>query len=862
MTRKRIAVPAKRRSSKKVPATSQSLAPKASKPNALAVARVVGIGASAGGLEALRQFLANVPGDSALAFVVIQHQDPKRKSMLAEMLQPATTMRVQVASHQMLVKPSCVYIAPPNKDISLSGRHWHLIERAEPHGLGLPIDFLFRSLAHQQHELAIGVVLSGMGSDGALGLASIKEHFGLTLVQQPENAHFDSMPRAAINAGVADVVAPADQLPRKLLAILGHKLAVGQPRLPQSKRQSLDNIMLLLRARTGHDFSLYKETTIQRRIERRMSIHQMADVGAYVQYLRQNMQEIDLLFKELLIGVTRFFRDPEAWQALEHKVLPRLLDRYPNGRALRAWVAGCSTGEEAYSLAMSFNEAIAHVPKPDQFSLHIFATDLQQDAINAARQGRYPASIAHDMPPERLARYFNKDNDGYRISRQQREMVTFAHHDVTADPPFTRLDIVCCRNLLIYLEPELQTKLFELFHYGLTRDGILFLGTAESIGAQADLFSLVDNSARIYRRMQGAPRMQHLPWISPLAAPAVRGVGIQEPPASLNIQFLADQLILQKLAPPAVLVNGQGDIVYVSGRVGRYVEPAAGRANWNIHAMARGGLRSALTVALSRAVRTGNPVTVNDIRVDGSDSFRVDLAVHPIKEPDALRGLMMLVFKDAGKIAKSKQTRSARNPRIAELELALEDARKEVQSNREAMQVSYEQLQSANEELQSTNEELMTSKEEMQSMNEELQTVNSELQSRLAELSLTSDDMKNLLNSTNIATIFLTSDLHVRRFTTQAARIFKLLSGDTGRPLSDITTDLLYPQLQQDARDVLSTLKFHEKEVTTADHRWFLVRIMPYLTTANTIDGVVITFSEITQAKLLEERLRDGIRTG
>ena len=857
MKKKRPAVKARSKSSGK--AKASRAAPRTA---AQLVPRIVGIGASAGGLDALRQFLANMPIDSALGFVVVQHQDPGRKSLLPELLQQATSMRVQLVSDRLAMKPNCVYIAPPNKDVCLGGTRLRLVDRHKPRGLGLPIDFFFRSLAQQQKERAIGIVLSGMGSDGMLGLAAIKERFGLTLVQQPETAQFDAMPRAAIDAGLADVLAPAAALPAKLLAILSHRPVPDRSdRIHTGARQQLESIVLQLRHRTGHDFSRYKESTLMRRIERRMSIHQITAIDAYAHHLHNNVQECDLLFRELLIGVTQFFRDAEAWRALEEKALPQLLEHFPGGKAMRAWVAGCSTGEEAYSLAIVFRDVIERLPNAHQYSLHIFATDLQLDAINSARQGVFPASIAAHLSADRLGRYFTEENGSYRIHRKMREMVTFASHNLVTDPPFTRLDVLSCRNVLIYLEADLQKRLFDLFQYSLERDGILFLGNAESIGSHTDVFAALDSSAHLYRRLPGPARAGNLAFAMPFTAPHGLDGLVPVQPSATNLQLLADQMMLQQLAPPAVLVNGQGDIVYVSGRTGKYLEPAAGRANWNIHVMARRGLRSALTAALSRALRTNQEVLAKNVSLGDHGPHCVDLIVHPIQEPEELRGLAMIAFRDTGSSAQSKSEKPGpRSSRVAELEQALERAREEIQHNREEMQASHEQLQSANEELQSTNEELMTSKEEMQSMNEELQTLNGELQARLEELSLASDDMKNLLNSTNIATVFLNSKLHVRRFTTPAGRLFKLLPGDVGRPLSDIATDLLYPELQHDAQEALRTLMFSEQEVTTADHRWYMVRIMPYLTTANAIDGVVITFTEITAAKHLEERLRESIK--
>ena len=834
---------------------------------------IVGIGASAGGLEALEDFFSHTPADSGMAFVVVQHLDPTHKGMMPELLQRVTSMPVTQVRDRMKVKRDCIYVIPPNKDLSLLHGVLHLIDPVAPRGLRLPIDFFLRSLADDQHERAIAVILSGMGSDGTLGLRAIKEFAGLVLVQNPATAKFDGMPGSAINAGLADIVAEARDLPQRILDFLtrvpqsGLDKPAPEPESPAQK-SGLDKIVILLRARTGHDFSSYKKSTIYRRIERRMGIHQLARITDYVRYLRENPQEVDLLFKELLIGVTCFFRDPDAWNALQKIALPQLLTGTPTGHTLRAWVAGCSTGEEAYSLAIAFREVLEQIKPVGQFSLQIFATDLDPTAIETARQGRYPANIAADLSPERLNRYFVEDEGTYRVCSEIREMVVFAPQNVIMDPPFTKLDILCCRNLLIYLNGELQKKLLPLFHYSLNPGGLLFLGSAETIGNFTNLFAPLEGKSRLYRRGEHPARAAQVDFPSRLyLTPTAMPDDVKAIPTT-NIQALTDQLLLQRVAPAAVLVNAAGDILYISGRTGKYLEPPSGKANWNIHAMTRDGLRNELTLALPKALRDKTTVTQRGIHVDlNGSSQTVDLSVLAIDEPEALRGMALIVFADvASPPAELPTGNSRRTPsrgRMAELEVALQRARDEIQSVREEMQSQQEELKSANEELQSTNEELQstneeltTSKEEMQSLNEELQTVNAELQSKVDELSAANSDMKNLLNSTDIATIFLDGHLHVRRFTTQATRIFKLIAGDIGRPLSDIVTELQYPDLQSDAREVLRSLVFSEKQVQTGDGRWIMVKIMPYRTLDNVIDGVVITFTDISVSKKLEAELR------
>jgi two-component system CheB/CheR fusion protein len=833
---------------------------------------IVGIGASAGGLEALEQFLGRVPAGSGIAFVIVQHLDPTHKGIMPELLQRATGMKVIQVKDRTKVRPSCVYVIPPNKDMSILHGVLHLFEPAAPRGLRLPIDFFLRSLAQDQQEHSIGVILSGMGADGTLGLRAIKEKAGVVLVQDPATAKFDSMPRSAIDAGLADIVAPVHELPGKILDYLQRTPLIARPEVAvEDKTQSaLEKAVILLRAHTGQDFSLYKRNTFYRRVERRMGIHQIKKMAGYVRYLQENSQELDLLFKELLIGVTNFFRDPAAWEQLREQAIPTLLASRAPGQALRAWVPGCSTGEEAYSLAIVFKEAAEQAKPKGNFALQIFATDLDRDAIDKARQGVFPGNIAADVSPERLGRFFAKEERGYRIRKEIREMVIFAPQNLIMDPPFTKLDLLSCRNLLIYLTPEVQKKLIPLFHYSLSPGGILFLGSAETIGGATDLFAPVGGKSRLFQRKESALRPEPVEFPSSFSAgPPAGPEARQAPKPPVSLQSLADQLVLQRYAPPAVLVNDKGDIFYISGRTGRYLEPAAGKANWNLFAMAREGLRYELAGAFQKALRQKEGVTLHGLKVGTNGGEQcVDVTVQRLDEPGPLQGLVMIVFTDvavpvAAKAAVRTPQAHAGGARLAELEQELLRVRSEARATHEEMQTAQEELRSANEELQSTNEELQstneeltTSKEEMQSMNEELQTLNTELQAKVDELSQASNDMKNLLDSTDIATLFLDKEINVRRFTPQATKIIKLIPGDVGRPITDLVSDLNYPTLADHVREVLRTLTSTEQPVATRDGRWFNVRLMPYRTTDDRIDGVVITFADITAAKTLEAKLR------
>jgi two-component system CheB/CheR fusion protein len=833
--------------------------------------RVVGLGASAGGLDPLEQFLSNVPAASGLAYIVVQHMDPIHKTLLGELLQRATWMPVREAVEAQVIEPNSVYVIAPGTELTVLGGALHLAKPGEPRGQRLPIDVLFSSLARELGERAIGVVLSGMGSDGTQGLQAIKTQGGLTLAQQPESAQFDSMPRSAIAAGCVDIVAMPVDLPARIASVIGPEPPPESTPAESSvdATTALDTILAMLHEHTRHDLALYKSSTLVRRIARRIAVHGLDSMTAYADFLRANAQELDLLFKEMLIGVTSFFRDPDAWQDLQDKVLPVLMERHVDESGpLRAWVVGCSTGEEAYSMAIAFTEVLDALPSAAHRQLQIFATDLNADAIASARRGRFAATIARDLTPQRLARFFTERPDGYQIDKRIRDMVLFAQHDVIMDPPFTRLDIVSCRNLMIYFGAALQKRLVPLFYYSLRPGGALLLGSSETVGRAESLFVPLHPRSRLYWRSEKGGALG--PVVFPTHRRPTSRSALQEtalphlttPPA--NLQSLADQLLLQLHAPPAVLVNDAGDIVYISGRTGRYLEPAAGKANWNIHVMARPSIRAQLAVALRRALQEKTTVELPALRVDDDTTGTVDITVQAIVQPKPLEGMAMIVFRDvpATPRRRGRQTtsRGAADPGVTEeLPRCREEVhalRQEMLASQEELQAANEELQSTNEELQSANEELTTSKEEAQSMNEELRTINGELQSKLDDLALAQSDMQNLLNSTDIATLFLDNQLNVRRYTEQIARVIHLREGDIGRPLSELASTLLYPDFHADVKETLRTLAFSEKQIATSDGRWFTVRIMPYRTLANVIQGVVITFVDITVAKELEARLR------
>lgn len=831
---------------------------------------MVGIGASAGGLEAIEQFLYNVSDTSGMAYIVVQHLDPTHKGMLPELLQRISKMRVTQVLNNTPVMPNCIYVIPPNKTMSLSKGVLHLHKPLLAREQRLPIDIFFQSLADDQKELAVGVVLSGMGSDGSLGLRAIKEKNGIAMVQEPTNAKFDSMPRNAIESVPVDIVDSASELPSRLadylkqLPLLRTDLNLGTKDI-----SSLEKIIGLLHAYTGNDFSSYKKNTVYRRIERRMAIHKIEKIASYVKFLNNNPKEIEILFKEMLIGVTSFFRDATVWENLKENILPDLIARLEPGSILRAWVPGCSTGEEAYSLAIVFKEVLAKINPHGGFSLQIFATDLDSEAIEIARKGIFPKSISENISDERLNRFFLKTDDGYFINTEIREKIVFAHHNLLMHPPFTKIDILSCRNLLIYMETELQKRMIDLFYYSLKPEGIMILGSSESLGAQSHLFTPLDSKWKIFRRSPNLITPDLFEFTSSFTRTKSINSDKEFDGPVPNLQTLADQLMLT-LSPAGVLINETGDIIYISGHTGKYLEPAAGKANMNIFAMLREGLRNEFPIAFRKVLLKKESSVLQNIKIGTNGSSQViNVSIIWIEKPEALKGKLMVIFKDVQEIPNSnlpagKGKKPLESIRVIELEKELKYAREKIKDTLEAMQSSQEELkftneelQSTNEELQSTNEELMSSKEEMQSLNEELHTLNTELQSKVDDYSRVSNDMNNLLNSTDIATLFLDRELKIRQFTNQAVKIFKLIKSDIGRPLTDQVSDLIYPNLTKDVLKVIKTLAFIKKEILTKDGRWFSVRIMPYKTLDDNIDGVVITFFNITDLKEVELKLHE-----
>ena len=852
---------------------------------------IVGIGASAGGLAAFEAFFSGLPTDTApgMAFVLVQHLAPDHKSLLTELIRHYTSMEVFEVEDGMAIRPNCAYIIPPNRDMAILNGTLQLMEPAAPRGRRLPIDFFFRTLAQDQRERAIGIVLSGTGSDGTLGVRAIKGEGGMIMAQTPASTEYDGMPRNAIATGLVDYELLPAEMPTALIAYVRRTLGrTSRPSIaPAPPENVTKKIFVLLRAQVGHDFSQYKTSTIERRIARRMAVHQIEAIDGYLKFLQRTPAEVEALFRDLLIGVTNFFRDPEAFKALEEKIVPELFAGRPTGAAIRAWSAGCSTGEEAYSLAMLLAEGEESMGLGSK--AQVFATDIDSQAIGIARAGIYPASIATDLSPQRLSRFFSAEPDGgtFRVHKGLRDMLIFSEQDVIRDPPFSKLDLISCRNLLIYMGGDLQKKLIPLFHYALNPGGFLFLGTSETIGEHDALFAVVDRKLKLYQRKEdfrgvrraSSGRFPLAMTATDTASPSAAGMNARavRPP----LRELTECALLQQLVPVGALVNGQGDVLYLHGRTGSYLEPAPGEVGVsNILKMAREGLRHELAAALHKAVANNETVRRPSLRVRTNGDFTaVSLTVRPVEADPAtkVRGPLFLVILEEAPPFDSARAEHIAVPetlafdadadaRIAALrqelqakEEYLQSINEELETSNEELKSSNEEMQSVNEELQSTNEELETSKEELQSVNEELATVNAELQTKVTDLSRANNDMNNLLAGTGIGTVFVDHGLRILRFTPTATRIINLIPSDVGRPVNHIVSNLVgYDALATDTKAVLDTLIPKEMEVQTKAGAWHTMRIQPYRTLDNVIEGAVITFVDITERKQVETAVRES----
>ncbi len=838
---------------------------------------VVGLGASAGGLEALKAFFSQVPADSGMAYIVMMHLAPDQPSMLPELLQKVSAVPVNMASDGQSLLPDHAYIVPPRTEISIYNNVIQLLPPVDK-AFSLPIDFFFRTLAADRKSRAAAVILSGTGSDGSVGLKEIKDHEGLVLAQSEESAKHDGMPGSARATGLVDITLEPEQMSRKLISYFNQPARARPKEADVAQKQDwLQKIFALLRVQKGQDFSFYKVNTIQRRISRRMLLNQIEEYETYLAFLRQDPRELNNLFQELLIGVTNFFRDPESFEVLKNEVLPEALAELKKDSYFRVWVPGCSSGEEVYSLVITMLECLDAFPGK-RISLQVFGTDIDQKAVARAREGLYPESIQVDVSQERLERFFYRQGKSYRIRKEVRDAIVFSVQNVLKDPPFSRLNLLSCRNLLIYLNTEAQKRLLPLFHYTLAPGGVMMLGCSETIGGFNNLFKPLNSTWKIYKR-RDAPHHQlnriEFPTGRQEAGPETHSQIKSTQEDKANLVQLTRELLLERFAPAAAVIDSQGAIQYVQGKTGKYLELSSGMPTQNILDLAREGLRVELSIAMRKAVSTGEEIIRQQVMVLGSTGEQaINLQVIPLDKHKGLAGCFLVVFQDVDfQVRETMEQQEGQEAgsseqfktRVEELEQELQENREshqsiveELESSNEELKSTNEELQSSNEELQSTNEELESSKEELQSLNEELQTVNSELQSKVDELSEAQDDINNLLSSTEIAIVFVDNDLRIKHYSQQASRIISLIDSDLGRPLAHQSTNIREVDLTLEVQQVLDRLTPVEKEIRTVEDKWYVLRIMPYRTRENRIQGAVIAFRDIDKQKKAQEELRQA----
>ncbi len=837
---------------------------------------IVGLGASAGGIQALKDFFGQVKKESGMAYVVILHMSPEHESKLAEILQVTSSIPVTQVREREQIKPNHVYVIPPNQSLAITDGHLQLTAMIGMEERRSPVDLFFRTLAETNESRAVSVILSGTGANGSMGMKRIKEYGGIAFAQDPEEAEYTDMPRNAIATGMVDYVLPVAEIPAKIVSYKEHLGTVQLPEppeeVPKTDEQALLDIFTQLRVRTGHDFSNYKRGTILRRIERRLGLRELPGLAAYSNYLRQEPQEVHALMKDLLISVTNFFRDQESIDALFNKIILKIFDTKSVDDPIRVWVAGCATGEEAYSIAMLLSEYITSHGRPA--NLQVFATDLDQEAIQIAREGYYKEAEVADVSADRLRRFFNREAEGYRVRRELRESILFAVHNVIKDPPFSHLDLISCRNLLIYLNRTAQGRVLEVLHFALNPGGHLFLGASESIEGAADLFATVDKDHHIFRSRPVPPRAFPVPEITfrPPMAPLIdKEKSAEEMRAIERLSYVdLHQRLLEQYGPPSVVVNEEYDIVHLSERAGSYMQITGGEPSHNLLKVIRPEIRLELRTALYQAVHDRINVEANGLKVGTDDGGiqTINILVRPVlREEDVTRGFVLVLFQQVkdGHAAKglTEETEKASEPLARRLEEELVHSKAQLRATVEQYEIQQEELRASNEELQAMNEELRsaaeeleTSKEELQSVNEELTTVNQELKIKIEELSQANNNFQNLMNSTNIGTVFLDRSLKVRQFTPSARETFNLIRTDIGRPLMDITSKFADSQLLPDMEAVLSKLQAIEREVQSTHDRSYMMRLLPYRTIDDKIDGIVITVVDVTEQTRARQDLR------
>jgi two-component system CheB/CheR fusion protein len=831
---------------------------------------VVGIGASAGGLKALIDLFQHVPEHPGIAFVVVVHLSPEHESRMPDLLQQATKMPVQPVTAAIDIQPDHVYVISPNSQLRMYDGKLEPTEVTKHRGGRMTIDLFLETLANAHKHRSMGIVLSGTGSDGTVGVRAIKAAGGITIAQAPEEAEYDSMPRNAIASGSIDFVLPVSQMPAKIASVWRNAQAISMPALPElpspedaaaEAEEAIRDILATLRTRTSHDFSQYKRATLVRRLERRLQVNQLRDLRQYREFIAEHPNEAQALLRDLLISVTWFFRDPAAWKAVEQRVIPDMLKGAESGN-VRVWVVGCASGEEVYTLAMLLQERLHEMTNPP--TVNIFATDIDQEALAFARNGLYPESIAEQMTPERLRRFFVREQGSYRIQKQLREMVMFAVHNVIQDPPFSRLDLVCCRNLLIYLTRHVQTKVLDLLHFSLKPEGFLFLGMSESIEDGHDGFAILDKSTRIFIQ---EPRARV--GLTLATVPTIQPSRYQHEMAVVGGRRMVSfgelhQRLLEHYAAPSAVVDDRYDIVHVSDRAGHFLQLGPGEASLNLLKMAPEEWRYDLKLALDQAIDTMRTIGRSGLTMRrGSESARVDIKIHPVRDRGSARTFALIIFEEASEkpaqgadesqaSAGPVDETSALEERVREMEAQLRAAVEQYEVQNEELKASNEELQATNEELRATTEELETGKEELQSINEELTTVNQELKNKVDETTRISDDLQNFVTATEIASMFVDRDFRLMRYTPFAREIFNVIPTDIGRPLTDITHRLEGVDFEAALNRVFELLHVVESVARSTDGRWYIIRFLPYRTTDDHIRGAVLTFIDITQRKEAE----------
>ncbi|MGE5894335.1 MAG: chemotaxis protein CheB [bacterium] len=838
---------------------------------------IVGIGASAGGLEAFTKLLGHLPPDTGMAFVLVQHLAPVKDSILSELLSKKTSMPVREVEDGMTVEPNHVYVIPPNTALSIFHGKLRLQPRAEPPGQHLPVDSFFRSLAEDQGQHAVGVILSGTGSDGSLGIRAIKAEGGIVLAQDEQSAKYNGMPKSAAATGVADYILPPDKIAAELKRISRHpfvnlRSAMKTGPMSQGGEDDLNKIFMLIRTATGVDFTYYKHSTILRRITRRMLLNKLDALEQYVRYLQENPTEAGVLYQDILINVTSFFRDPETFNTLKNVVFPRILENRSSDTSLRIWVPGCSTGEEVYSLAMCFSEWSEE--RGSSPPIQFFASDIDEAAIEKARQGLYPENIVQDVSPERIRRFFVKTEQGYQISKAIREQCVFARQNLIKDPPFSKMDLISCRNLMIYFGPVLQKKALPILHYALNPSGYLMLGRSESVGEFANLFSLIDKSSRIYSKKTATTGLRFDQRRSRFKENPGSKKKAEEHAPGLDLQKEADGIILNRYSPAGLVMNEEMDIFQFRGNISPYLKPQPGKASLNVMKMAGESLAMELRVLIREAAGKDVAVRKEGVRIRHNGTITtVNIEVIAFKTRDSRERHFLVIFEDSAAVQGSKKPGKApakikgrpHEDQVAPLarELAatqqhLKSIVAEHEASAEELKALNEEVQSSNEELQSINEELETSKEELQSTNEELSTVNDELRSRNEEITQSNNDLVNVLSSVAIPIVLIGNKLEIRRFNASAAKALNLIAGDIGRPISDIRPNIIVPDLDRMILEVVDSLTIKTQEIQDRQGRWYSMTIRPYKTIDNRIDGAIVALEDINDLKLAMLRVQES----